>query len=167
VEGNRPMHSVLVIDDDESLRTLLRQWVDAAGFRAREADSAEEALLAMEREVADIALCDVKMGGRDGVWLASEIRRVYPHTAIVMATVQNDIDTVAASLRNDVVTTYSSHSIVDGWPRPWPWRATGIQHRAASTRFRANCRIGSGRDARQSRPNCRGRSRAKPPHWTP
>ena len=46
------MHSVLVIDDDESLRTVLARWVDMSGYRAREADSAEEALYAMEREVA-------------------------------------------------------------------------------------------------------------------
>jgi len=97
------MYSVLVIDDEESLRTLVRRWVDSAGFRAREADSAEEALFAMEREVADIALCDVKMGGRDGIWLASQIRRLYPHTAIIMATGQTDLDTAVASLHNDVV----------------------------------------------------------------
>ena len=82
------MHSVLVIDDEDSLRTLLARWVDSAGYRAREADSAEEALFAMEREIADIALCDVTMAGRDGVWLASELRRLYPQTAIIMATGQ-------------------------------------------------------------------------------
>jgi putative two-component system response regulator len=97
------MQSVLVIDDEESLRTLVRRWVDASGFRAREADSSEEALYAMEREEADIALCDITMGGQDGVWLASQIRRLYPHTAIIMATGQNDLDSVVGSLRNDVV----------------------------------------------------------------
>jgi putative two-component system response regulator len=97
------MHSVLVIDDEESLRTIVRRWVDTSGFRAREADGAEEALFAMEREAADIAVCDVTMPGQDGVWLASQIRRLYPHTAIIMATGQNDMDTVVASLRNDVV----------------------------------------------------------------
>jgi putative nucleotidyltransferase with HDIG domain len=97
------MNSVLVIDDEESLRPVIRRWVDSAGYRAREAESAEEALYAMEREPADIALCDVALGGRDGVWLASQIRRLYPQTAIIMATGQNDIDTVVASLRNDVV----------------------------------------------------------------
>lgn len=97
------MHSVLVIDDEESLRAIVRRWVDTSGFRAREADGAEEALLAMEREVADIAVCDVTMPGQDGVWLASQIRRLYPQTAIIMATGQNDMDTVVASLRNDAV----------------------------------------------------------------
>lgn len=97
------MNSVLVIDDEESLRPVIRRWVDSEGYRAREADSAEEALYALEREPADIALCDVTLGGRDGIWLASQIRRLYPHTAIIMATGQNDMDTVVASLRNDVV----------------------------------------------------------------
>jgi putative two-component system response regulator len=97
------MNSVLVIDDEESLRPVIRRWVDSAGYRAREAESAEEALYAMEREPADIAVCDIGLGGRDGVWLASQIRRLYPQTAIIMATGQNNIDTVVASLRNEVV----------------------------------------------------------------
>ena len=97
------MHSVLVIDDEESLRPVIRHWVDSEGYRAREADSAEEALYALEREPANIAVCDVTLGGRDGVWLAAQIRRLYPTTAIVMATGQNDMETVVASLRNDVV----------------------------------------------------------------
>ena len=40
------MHSVLVIDDNDSLRTVMRTWVDRSGFRAREADSAAAALAA-------------------------------------------------------------------------------------------------------------------------
>jgi putative nucleotidyltransferase with HDIG domain len=57
----------------------------------------------MEREPADIALCDITMSGQDGVWLAAQIRRIYPHTAIIMATGLTDLDAVVASLRNDVV----------------------------------------------------------------
>jgi putative nucleotidyltransferase with HDIG domain len=97
------MDSVLVIDDEDSIRPVIRRWVDSAGYRAREADSAEDALFAMERDPADIAVCDVALGGRDGVWLAAQLRRLYPQTAIIMATGQSDIDTVVASLRNDVV----------------------------------------------------------------
>jgi putative two-component system response regulator len=97
------MHSVLVVDDDETLREVLREWVDGAGFRAREADSSESALLAMSRETPDITICDANMSGRNGVWLASQIRRLYPQTAIIMATAQRDVETAVASLRNDVV----------------------------------------------------------------
>jgi len=133
------MHSVLVIDDDESLRTVLARWVDVSGaYRARKADSAEEALYAMEREVADVALCDVTMGGRDGVWLASEIRRLYPQTAIIMATGQNDMETVVASLRNDVIDyllkPFDRRRLAEALTlaRDWHCASTGIdslQHR--------------------------------------
>lgn len=97
------MHSVLVVDDDDTLREVVREWVDAEGFRAREAESSEEALLALGREPADIAVCDANMGGRNGVWLASQIRRLYPCTAVIMLSAQPDLDTAIASLRNDVV----------------------------------------------------------------
>ncbi|HTM05205.1 MAG TPA: HD domain-containing phosphohydrolase [Vicinamibacterales bacterium] len=98
------MHSVLVVDDDDALRRVVRDWVDAAdGFRGREADSSEDALVAMRREPADIALCEANMGGWNGVWLATQIRRMYPQTAIIMVASQRDVDTAIAGLQNDVV----------------------------------------------------------------
>lgn len=132
------MHSVLVIDDEESLREVVRFWVDSAGFRAREADSAEEALCALEREPADIALCDITMGGHDGIWLASQIRRLYPHTAIIMATGQSDMDTVVSGLRNDVIDyllkPFDRSRLAEALTlaRDWHCAATGLdtlQHR--------------------------------------
>ena len=52
---------------------------------------------------ADIALCDVNMPGRDGVWLAAQIRERFPTTAVIMATSVDDVDMAVSSLRNDVV----------------------------------------------------------------
>ena len=97
------MYSVLVVDDDESVRDVVRWWVDGLGFRAREAATADEALAAMAREVAEIVICEVSHRRHSGVRLASEIRDLFPHTAIIMATAARDIDTAVASLRNDVV----------------------------------------------------------------
>jgi putative nucleotidyltransferase with HDIG domain len=96
-------HSVLLVDDDEMLRGVVRAWVDEMGFESREAESADSALAALEAEPAHIAVCDVNMPGRTGVWLASQIRERYPETAIVMATAARDIETAVASLRNQVV----------------------------------------------------------------
>jgi putative nucleotidyltransferase with HDIG domain len=97
------MHSVLVVDDEPFLRDIATLWVRSAGFTAREAASAEAALEALELMAADIALCDINMPGQDGVWLAAQIRELYPTTAIVIATSLVDVETAIASLRNDVV----------------------------------------------------------------
>ena len=97
------MHSVLVVDDDDTMRGLIRSWVESAGFRAREAGDAEEALHLLDNEPADIAVCDVNMPGWSGVWLAEQIRDRHPRTAIIMATAARDVETAIASLRNQVV----------------------------------------------------------------
>jgi len=97
------MHSVLVVDDDISLRPMLAAWVNRFGFVAHEASSAEVALEHLEHTPADIALCDVNMPGHDGVWLASRIRERHPTTAVIMATSVDDADVAVSTLSNDVV----------------------------------------------------------------
>jgi response regulator RpfG family c-di-GMP phosphodiesterase len=97
------LYSVLIVDDHESLRGLVRTWVDSLGFRAREAGSAEEALSAMDREPSPVMVCDIAMPGRDGIWLAARVRDLFPSTAIVMATGGHDVELAVESLRNDVV----------------------------------------------------------------
>jgi putative nucleotidyltransferase with HDIG domain len=97
------MHSVLVVDDDQALRRVIRAWVESAGFSATEAEDADSALQLLEDEPVDIAVCDVNMPGWSGVWLAEQIRERFPRTAIVMATAARDVETAIASLRNQVV----------------------------------------------------------------
>src|SRR5262252_4015837 len=97
------MPSVLVVDDDISLRPMLAAWVNRFGFSATEADCAEAALAALSKKPTHIAVCDVNMPGRDGVWLASQIRERFPATAVIMATSVDDSDVAVSTLRNDVV----------------------------------------------------------------
>jgi putative nucleotidyltransferase with HDIG domain len=97
------MHSVLVVDDDHKLRNTVSEWVDSFGYEVAEAGSAEEALDSMAGSPADIAVCDVRMAGKDGVWLAWRIREYFPQTAIIMASAVRDVETAVCSLRNDVV----------------------------------------------------------------
>jgi len=97
------MHSVLVVDDDPSMRDILSVWVRTLGYDARQSSCAEEALDHLAEQAADIAVCDVHMPGENGVWLAGRIRERFPSTAIVMATSGREVDLAVDSLRNDVV----------------------------------------------------------------
>jgi len=103
VNDTPPVHSVLVVDDDVSLRPMLAAWVNRFGFCAFEAASAETALTQLESTPTDIALCDVNMPGRDGVWLAARIRERFPTIAVIMATSVDDADVAVSTLSNDVV----------------------------------------------------------------
>jgi CheY-like chemotaxis protein len=77
---------VLVVDDEEQVRLVLRRWIEADGHEVREAESAERALTVLEGWPAAIAFCDIQMGGNDGLWLTREIRTRFPSTVVVLAT---------------------------------------------------------------------------------
>ena len=80
-------------------------WADALGYQTRDAADARNALAALDEQVSDIAICDVRLGGgrRNGVWLAEQIRDRFPDTAVIMATAGRDVEIAVASLRNQVV----------------------------------------------------------------
>jgi putative nucleotidyltransferase with HDIG domain len=97
------MHSVMVVDDDPTLRAIVTAWVDSFGFQSSEAASAEDAVNRLDDSPTDIALCDVNISAEDGVWLAAQIHQRHPHTAIIMASQARDVDVAISNLRNDVV----------------------------------------------------------------
>jgi len=97
------MSTVLVVDDDHTLRSVLSSWVHSFGYDVRQAENAAEALDTLADTPADVALCDIHMPGQDGVWLASQIRARHPRTAIIMATAARDMDLAVSTLRSDVV----------------------------------------------------------------
>ncbi len=82
----RPAPAVLVVDDENGVRDLMSRWLTAGGFSVSSAAGADEALGLMRRVPPAVALCDIRMPGHDGVWLANRIRQEHPETAIIMAT---------------------------------------------------------------------------------
>jgi putative nucleotidyltransferase with HDIG domain len=94
---------VLVVDDENRVRDLTKRWLQARGYAVSSASDANEALGLMQRFPPAVALCDVRMPGHDGFWLAAQIRQHYPETAVIMASGIQDADTAAASMRNGVV----------------------------------------------------------------
>jgi DNA-binding NtrC family response regulator len=81
------MSLVLIVDDEADVRRILKRWIGGAGHEIAEADSAAAALDVLARRPADVVFCDVQMpGDRDGLWLAGEVRRRYPSSAVVLAT---------------------------------------------------------------------------------
>ena len=60
-------HHILVIDDDERLRVLLRRFLEESGFRVTDAGSAQEARNILKGMAFDILLVDGMMTGETGV----------------------------------------------------------------------------------------------------
>ena len=88
------MPSVLVVDDEEPIRRLLTRWLASWDYDAKEAANADDAIVMMTSQPADIILCDVNMPVHDGIWLAEQVRGRWPQTAVIMASSAQDMDTV-------------------------------------------------------------------------
>jgi DNA-binding NtrC family response regulator len=94
--------TILVVDDDEGVRKVLSRWVTDMGYTVKAAENADVALeIAGESEI-DVALCDVRMPGHDGIWLIEQIGRLHRGIAIVLATGLIEMDPMV-TLRPGVV----------------------------------------------------------------
>jgi CheY-like chemotaxis protein len=97
------MSYVLVVDDEEPIRKILRRQLIGWGYSVRTAPNAKEALEYMFGEPAAIAVIDIGMPGRDGLWLTERIREKWSKTVIVIITGAADIETIERSRQLGVV----------------------------------------------------------------
>jgi len=93
---------VLVVDDDEGVRRVLSRWAADMGYTVHAAADADSALDTMREHQVDVALVDVRMPGHDGIWLIDQMRRLFPETAVVLATGLLEMDPMV-TLRPGVV----------------------------------------------------------------
>ena len=95
---------VLVVDDEVSIRRLLQKWVHAQGAAVLEASTSEDAMALIDSHGAPaVALCDIRLPGKDGLWLAAQLHEAHPETAVIMTTGVNEFDAAVTSLQAGVV----------------------------------------------------------------
>jgi DNA-binding response OmpR family regulator len=83
--------TVLVLDDEPSLRLLCRVNLELDGYRVLEAGSLEEARAALDGEPVDVALLDVHVGPDRGLDLVGELRALEPPAAVVVLSGTSEI----------------------------------------------------------------------------
>ena len=92
------MHArILLIEDDDSIRTSLSMFLEAEGYTVADSTTGEDGLASFWRRPADLVLVDVMLPGADGFTVARELRRqsVVP---IMMVTARADTHDVVAGL---------------------------------------------------------------------
>lgn len=78
------MAKILIVDDEEHVRTALKQVLERAGYEVAVAATGNEGLELMQREGADLVITDVIMPGIDGIATARQIREKYRNTRIIV-----------------------------------------------------------------------------------
>lgn len=82
---------VLVVDDEEQIRDLLREHLSLEGYVCRTCASGDDALTALAEDGFDVVLSDFRMPGMSGLALLGQVRQRYPRLAFVMITVDDDV----------------------------------------------------------------------------
>jgi len=81
---------LLIVDDDPSVRAMLREYLEDHAFRVAEAGSGAQMRESIERELPDAVLLDVRLPGEDGLSLARYLREHYD-LGIIMVTASGDV----------------------------------------------------------------------------
>jgi signal transduction histidine kinase len=92
--------TILLVDDEEGIRKVLKISLADAGYRVFTAASAEEALRLYDEEAPPIVLTDIKMPGMSGIDLLKAIKIRNPETEVIMITGHGDMDLAILSLKH-------------------------------------------------------------------
>ena len=81
---------VLIVDDSDDQRELLRRHFEIAGCDVRVADSAESAIIAYETEMLDMAVIDLMLPGINGWELTERLQAHQPECAVAISSVLDE-----------------------------------------------------------------------------
>jgi putative nucleotidyltransferase with HDIG domain len=91
--------SVLVVDDEEPIRTALKKFLVQQQYEVYAAGSGDEALEQLRRHKVALMLCDIRMPGTSGIDLVPQALEVEPELAILMLTAVNDATSAALCMQ--------------------------------------------------------------------
>lgn len=95
------MARILIVEDEKAIRNVLRDILsnDNPDYEIQEAENGKKALDAIDQTEFDLALCDIKMPGVDGMEVLAKFREKQPETAVVMISGHGDIDTAVDCMK--------------------------------------------------------------------
>jgi two-component system NtrC family response regulator len=94
------MNQVLIVDDEEKLRSLLSRIISLEGYDVIHARDGKTALKKIESDSPDVVLCDVKLPDISGVELCKKIKEKSPGTEIILLTAYGNIADGVQAIKN-------------------------------------------------------------------
>ena len=94
---------ILVIDDEESIRKMLRLCLEGAGYRVALAPTGEAGVAAAKKSPPDVALVDLRLGGMDGIAVTRALAQDAPAAQVVIMTAYATIDNAVNAMRSGAV----------------------------------------------------------------
>jgi DNA-binding NtrC family response regulator len=90
---------ILIVDDEEGIRDLLKDNLEARGYVCSTAPNGDAALEILAAEPADLALIDIMMPRMTGLSLFQHLTELHPDTAVVFITAIDDVSVAVEHLK--------------------------------------------------------------------
>lgn len=92
--------SVMVVDDDQSLRRVMQMQLEEIGCDVVTAASGQEAIEMLSTRTAAVLLTDLKMPGMSGLDLLRRVRKEHPEILVLVVTAFGTVETAVAAMRD-------------------------------------------------------------------
>lgn len=93
------MNTILVVDDEKSIRNTLREILEYEKFQVDEAEHGQAGLKKLKSKSYDLLLCDIKMPQLDGIELLDRAVIMHPDMPVVMISGHGNIETAVEALK--------------------------------------------------------------------
>jgi two-component system NtrC family response regulator len=93
-------HKILIIDDEEKLRSLLARIIKSEGFEVFEAKDLKSGFKKLEQTDIDVVLCDVKLPDGNGVDFLQNIKGGFPLIEVILLTAFGNIPDGVQAMKN-------------------------------------------------------------------
>ncbi len=94
------LKSVIVVDDEASIRTAVEQWLTLSGFEVRLFSRAEDCLASLPAHFPGVILSDVRMPGIGGLQLLEQLQARDPDLPVILLTGHGDVPMAVEAMRN-------------------------------------------------------------------
>ena len=94
------LNSVIVVDDEASIRTAVEQWLSLSGFSVQLFAHAEACLAQLPEHFAGVIISDVRMPGIDGLQLLERLQKADPDLPVILLTGHGDVPMAVEAMRN-------------------------------------------------------------------
>jgi len=95
--------SILVVEDEDIMRESLVDWFASEDHRVDAAGDGEKALQDFNLQDYDVMIVDLKLPGRDGLSVLSQVRVKNPKTRVIIITAYPSVDTAVEAMRKGAV----------------------------------------------------------------
>ncbi len=91
--------TILIVDDEKTIRWSLSEALQESGYNALEAESAEKGIHLFKEKSADLVLLDLKLPGFSGIEVLKELKSTDPGVPVIMMTAYGEVETAVEAMK--------------------------------------------------------------------